>query len=124
MLLSFAISFAIIGPSFLEGPYKWLHRQGVVGMVYFVLIHAVWILLGLPSSLMETLAGFMYGFLLGFVPSCIGRQIGVTIAYFVAKRFGSDFIEELQTRFRYVRAWVVFPFRTLAFRGCCFFFVS
>ncbi len=65
-----------------------------VGPLWFIALYAIRPLLFLPVVLLSTLGGMMFGFWPGLIYVLTGETISCTIAYFIGRYFGADFIKD------------------------------
>lgn len=66
---------------------QWLETQGLVALLWFMLIMALVVVLLLPGVLFTTGAGFVFGVVEGTVAVVIGTTLGAALAFLLARYF-------------------------------------
>ena len=85
---------------FLENIYNlsFFFNSGI-GIFAFVCIYILIVLLLLPASWLSLLSGFLYGSYLGSIIVFISASIGALAAFFISKRFFSNKLKNLFSRY-------------------------
>lgn len=65
-----------------------------IGPLWFIALYAIRPLLFLPVVFLSSLGGMMFGFWPGLIYVLTGETISCSIAYFIGKYFGADFIKD------------------------------
>jgi uncharacterized membrane protein YdjX (TVP38/TMEM64 family) len=60
---------------------KWIHSQGFLGIIYFILLMTVWIVCCMPTTPVELASGFLFGFWRSLIISLIGKTMGSLFAF-------------------------------------------
>ena len=65
-------------------------EQGFLGYVCFILAFIVQICLGIPSTLLEAMSGFIFGFWKAMIVTTIGKTSGCMVAFTIGGILGKD----------------------------------
>lgn len=95
VLLALGVTALLVVGSFLVARYKkdllsaaeWIRGQAPWSAVYYSLIIFVWILLCLPSSLVEMVAGMIYSYPTALATVVVGKQLACNLAFLLGRRF-------------------------------------
>ncbi len=80
-----------------------LDRLGPMAPVGYVAIYVVGTVLGVPGTILTIIGGVVFGSYLGTVLIVIGATIGASGAFFVARFFARDFINEMFGKTRWFK---------------------
>jgi uncharacterized membrane protein YdjX (TVP38/TMEM64 family) len=69
---------------------QWLETQGLVALLWFMLIMALVVVLLLPGVLFTTGAGFVFGVVEGTAAVVLGTTLGAALAFLLARYFVGD----------------------------------
>lgn len=84
-----------------EGIEAAVRSSGPLAPVVFLLFYAIGPTFFFPSWILTVVGGLCFGMKWGFILTLIGATIGGTIAFFVARYLGRDFVERfLKGRYR------------------------
>lgn len=83
----------------------WIQDQGWLGYLCYVGVFCVEIVLGIPSTLFETMAGFIFGFWAAILVTTVGKTLGCTLAFLLGRSIGKDTLGAfLNKRFKIFKA--------------------
>ena len=86
--------------SFFENIFDYLiYLDSGLGIFFFIIIYIFIVLLILPASWISIAAGYLYGTYLGSVIAFISAFVGATISFFIAKRFFSEKVLVMISKF-------------------------
>ncbi|RME77402.1 TVP38/TMEM64 family protein [Candidatus Woesearchaeota archaeon] len=71
-------------------------RFGLLAPLIYILLYAVGTMLALPGSILTIAGGLAFGAFLGAICTIIGATLGATGSFFLARRFGRDFVERYE----------------------------
>lgn len=92
---------------------QWLETQGLVALLWFVLIMALVVVLLLPGVLFTTGAGFVFGVVEGTVAVVLGTTLGAALAFLLARYF----VGESVRRYVMSKPWLSVINRGLGSKG-------
>eukprot|EP00929_Paragymnodinium_shiwhaense_P008599 TRINITY_DN112554_c0_g1_i1.p1 TRINITY_DN112554_c0_g1~~TRINITY_DN112554_c0_g1_i1.p1 ORF type:complete len:259 (+),score=33.58 TRINITY_DN112554_c0_g1_i1:78-779(+) len=72
------------------------------GPAAFVAVLTVWVILGLPCTLLNMVPGFLFGFKLGVACNMVGKVLGSMISFFLARLF-SDRVKAWGSKYKAYR---------------------
>lgn len=104
ILLMVGLTLAVMQPilNFIEDPDSlsvWVEGAGIWGPIVFMLLNIVQVLLAIiPGGPFEVAAGTMFGAFWGTILCDIAMTAGGMITFFLARKFGMNFIELFTTR--------------------------
>src|SRR5437868_15189548 len=76
-----------------------VERWGVFAPLAFIVIQALQVVIApIPGDVTGLLGGFVFGQWLGFLYSTIGQTIGSLVAFWVGRRLGATFVQEMAPR--------------------------
>ena len=64
---------------------EWIEEQGEFSFALMTLLISVWVVLCLPSSIVEPVPGFLYGFRRGFLVAFLGKSFGSLLCVLIAR---------------------------------------
>ena len=95
LIIFFSIKFFHIKEFFTEQNLKnIIERSGLWAPIIFILIYSITPVLFLPGIPLALLAGFLFGPFWGVIYSNIGATIGASFAFFIARYFLREWVEE------------------------------
>merc|ERR1719182_808767 len=59
----------------------------VTGPVAFIVLLTVWVMIGLPCTILEMVPGFLFGYNMGVFCNTFGKWLGSMISYGIARIF-------------------------------------
>lgn len=75
---------------------RWIDSFGVFAPIAFILVQIAQVVLApIPGQFMAFLGGYIFGPVGGTLYSMIGVTIGSGIAFYIAKRYGRPFVEQV-----------------------------
>lgn len=77
----------------LEGS-EWIRAHAPQSAVYYALITALWIILCLPSTIIELLGGAIFSYPVALLTLTVGKQLGCMLAFLLAKVFASPTLRD------------------------------
>jgi len=83
----------------------WVQAQGPIGPVLYTIFLVAWVIICLPTSAVELIAGFTFGFWVALLVSYIGKNIGCISAFLIGKSLGRNSVKKLLKRFRILRTF-------------------
>jgi uncharacterized membrane protein YdjX (TVP38/TMEM64 family) len=75
--------------------------QGTLGVVIYTLVFAIWVVLCMPSTILEILPGFLFGTKVGFVVCMVGKNLGSFVAMILGRTLLADMVQ------RKAEAWPI-----------------
>ena len=81
----------------------WVKQQGPVGPIVYTLFLFVAILLCLPTTAIELIAGFSFGFWIALPVSYVGKNGGCIAAFLLGRLLGRRSVKKLVRRFKVLR---------------------
>lgn len=73
---------------------EWISRQGVVGIIVYVLVYIVACVFLVPGSLLTIGAGIVFGLAKGIPIASLGATLGASAAFLLGRRFARDSIKK------------------------------
>jgi uncharacterized membrane protein YdjX (TVP38/TMEM64 family) len=82
----------------------WLDKQGAAGLVLFIVVYWVWLLVFLPPTLLDLLAGYVYGFTAaGWAAALLGKFGGEAAAFWIGRWLAKDVYADLSSLYQILR---------------------
>ncbi len=109
-IIKFTILLSIVGGAFFAFRYTplsgYLKKDVLLGVltqlrehwwgpIGFILIYGVGCVLALPGSLLTLCGGAIFGVVWGTIYNILASNLGATLAFFMARYFGRDFVASL-----------------------------
>jgi uncharacterized membrane protein YdjX (TVP38/TMEM64 family) len=97
LLLLLVVTTFLVGGSYLCVRYRdkvleaseYIRQEAPRSAVYYALIVALWIILCLPSTIIELLGGAIFSYPVALLTLTVGKQLGCTIAFLIGKLVAS-----------------------------------
>ena len=98
LCLLFAVASLLFGGSYLCVLYRrellaaseYLRDHAPTSAVYYALIVMLWIVLCLPSTVIELVAGAIFSYPVALLTLTVGKQLGCTLAFVIGKLVATD----------------------------------
>lgn len=84
----------------------WLDKQGAAGLVLYIVVYWFWLLLFLPPTLLDIIAGYIYGFTAtGWAAALLGKFGGEAAAFYIGRWLGKDVYADLSSQYQILRVF-------------------
>lgn len=99
----FLLLFIVLAYYLVQGPLAgnlskealrtFIHSFGMLAPFVFILVYAIGICLFLPGTLLTAIGAILFGTFWGTILTLIGATIGASLAFFIARHLGKDFVD-------------------------------
>jgi len=73
---------------------EFVQAQGTLGVIIYMLAFTIWVVLCMPSTILEILPGFLFGTKTGFVVCMVGKNLGSFIAMVLGHTLLAGYVRE------------------------------
>lgn len=84
----------------------WLDKQGAAGVVMYIVVYWFWLLLFLPPTLLDLIAGYVYGFsVTAWIATLLGKFGGEAAAFWIGRYLGMEVYADLSSQYQILRVF-------------------
>mmetsp|Transcript_85871 Transcript_85871/g.148697 ORF Transcript_85871/g.148697 Transcript_85871/m.148697 type:complete len:245 (+) Transcript_85871:75-809(+) len=73
---------------------EFVKAQGTVGIVIYMVVFSIWVVLCMPSTILEILPGFLFGTWTGFLVCMVGKNVGSFAAMILGRTILEDVMQQ------------------------------
>ncbi len=71
---------------------EWIRQQGDQAILMFIIVDTIWIVIGMPASILSLGAAILFGFWRGLFAVLIAADIAAVISFFVVRYLARDWL--------------------------------